>query len=240
MMRRDTRRRLSALFLGTAGLIAAASPAAAQDAAPETPASATAPDDEAFGNIVVTARRREENLQDVPDSITAFNATAIADRRLERIDDFLAVTSNVRINNDQDTATNNISIRGLGANRNQAAAVAFSVDGVVLPDSDAFTVDLTDVERVEVLKGPQGALYGRGAIAGAINITTRRPTNELQVEGRASYAHGRRVAPSSAPSAVHWWRTCSSPGSRFRTATAMGRSSTSSTDTASTATGRPA
>jgi len=188
MMRRDTKRRLCALLLGTAGLVAAAAPAKAQDA-PET-APAAAQQDDGFGDIVVTARRREENLQDVPDSITAFSATAIADRRLERIDDFLAITSNVRINNDQDTATNNISIRGLGANRNQAAAVAFSVDGVVLPDSDAFTIDLTDVERVEVLKGPQGALYGRGAIAGAINITTRRPTNELQVEGRAGYATG--------------------------------------------------
>jgi iron complex outermembrane receptor protein len=187
MMRRDTKRRLCALLLTSAGLIAATSPAAAQETAP--PAAAQAGDD-GFGEVIVTARRREENLQDVPDSITAFSATAIADRRLERIDDFLAVTSNVRINNDQDTATNNISIRGLGANRNQAAAVAFSVDGVVLPDSDAFTIDLTDVERVEVLKGPQGALYGRGAIAGAINITTRRPTNEWQGEVRGGYGTG--------------------------------------------------
>jgi iron complex outermembrane recepter protein len=185
-MRRDTKRRFGVLLLTSAALFAEAMPAAAQEA----PTNATAQENEEFGDIVVTARRREENLQDVPDSITAFSATAIADRRLERIDDFLAVTSNVRINNDQDTATNNISIRGLGANRNQAAAVAFSVDGVVLPDSDAFTIDLTDVERVEVLKGPQGALYGRGAIAGAINITTRRPTNEWQGEVRGSYGTG--------------------------------------------------
>jgi iron complex outermembrane recepter protein len=189
MMRRDWNRPLCGLLLASAALVCGGSPAAAQDAAPPEEAAA-AEDERAIGDIVVTARRREENLQDVPDSITAFSSTAIAERRLERIDDFLALTSNVRINNDQDTATNNISIRGLGANRNQAAAVAFSIDGVVLPDSDAFTIDLTDVERVEVLKGPQGALYGRGAIAGAINITTRRPTNEWQGEARASYATG--------------------------------------------------
>lgn len=187
----------AALLLASGSAFALAAPAAAQD---NQDACAPAPDgsrpqactanDETLGDIVVTARRRAENLQDVPDSVTAFSADDIAERRLERIDDFLAVTSNVRINNDQDTATNNIAIRGLGANRNQAAAVAFSIDGVVLPDSDAFTIDLTDVERVEVLKGPQGALYGRGAIAGAINITTRRPTNEWQGEARASYATG--------------------------------------------------
>ena len=189
MQQLDMKRR-RAWMLGAASLFAVASPALAQDDSPGAKAR-----DEGFGDIVVTARRREENLQDVPDSIAAFSAEAIADRRLERIDDFLALTSNVRINNDQDTATNNISIRGLGANRNQAAAVAFSVDGVVLPDSDAFTIDLTDVERVEVLKGPQGALYGRGAIAGAINITTRRPTDQWQGEVKASYATGdaRRI-----------------------------------------------
>lgn len=143
-----------------------------------------------IGEIVVTARKRAENLQNVPDSITAFSAEAIDQLRLQRIDDFLALTSNVRITNDQDTGTNNISIRGLGSNRNQAAAVAFSIDGVVLPDADAFTIDLSDVERVEVLKGPQGALYGKGAIAGAINITTRRPTNILEGEVKGSYATG--------------------------------------------------
>lgn len=192
----------AAVLLTTALSLTMAGPASAQesgDACAGAPAgSAQAQEcaaavnaaDQGGGEIVVTARRRAENLQDVPDSIAAFSAQDISDRRLERIDDFLAVTSNVRINNDQDTATNNIAIRGLGANRNQAAAVAFSVDGVVLPDSDAFTIDLTDVEQLEVLKGPQGALYGRGAIAGAINVTTRRPTNEWQGEARASYQTG--------------------------------------------------
>ncbi|QIB66462.1 TonB-dependent receptor [Kineobactrum salinum] len=144
----------------------------------------------AIEEVVVSARKRVENLQDIPDSVTAFSADVISDRRLERIDDFFAHTPNVRINNDQDTATNIISIRGVGSNRNQASAVAFSIDGVVLPDSDAFTMDLSDVERLEVLRGPQGALYGKGAIAGAINITTRRPTNEQESELKASTSSG--------------------------------------------------
>lgn len=140
--------------------------------------------------VIVTARKREENLQRVPDSITAFTESQIAERRLSQIGDFLALTPNVHITNDQDPATNIISIRGIGTNRNQAASVAFAVDGVVLPDSDAFTMDLSDAARVEVLKGPQGALYGKGAIAGAINLTTRKPTNDFAAEAKASYGTG--------------------------------------------------
>lgn len=143
-----------------------------------------------IGTIVVTARRREENLQKVPDTITAFSPAVIEERRLDAIGDFLQLTPNVNITADQDAATNNISIRGLGSNRNQAAAVAFSVDGVILPDADAFTMDLSDVERLEVLKGPQGALYGKGAIAGAINITTPRPTNDFEGKAELGYESG--------------------------------------------------
>lgn len=151
----------------------------------------TAGDNNVLEEVIVTARKREENIQRVPDSITAFTESQIAERRLNQISDFLALTPNVHIVNDQDPATNIISIRGIGSNRNQAASVAFAVDGVVLPDSDAFTMDLSDAERVEVLKGPQGALYGKGAIAGAINITTRKPSNDFEAEAKASYGTGQ-------------------------------------------------
>lgn len=159
-------------------------PAAAQTQATESAAGS------GIEEITVTARKRAESLEDVPDSITAFTSEQIAERRLNQIGDFLALTPNVNLVKDQDAATNIITIRGIGSNRNQAAAVAFVVDGVIIPDSDAFTVDLTDAERVEVLKGPQGALYGKGAIAGAINITTRTPTNDTEKDFRASYGNG--------------------------------------------------
>ncbi|HVO46027.1 MAG TPA: TonB-dependent receptor [Steroidobacteraceae bacterium] len=159
--------------------------------------AASGADDSALEEIVVTARKREENIQRVPDSVTAFTAAQIDDRRLAQINDFLALTPNVHIVSDQDPATNIISIRGIGSNRNQAAAVAFVVDGVILPDSDAFTMDLSDAERVEVLKGPQGALYGKGAIAGAINMATRKPTNEFAADAKASYGSGHTYRVSS-------------------------------------------
>lgn len=195
----------AAMLAGTALALNAAGPAAAQaaeDACANVPAESprarecanavnqSAEDAGEVAEIVVTARKRSERLQDVPDTITAFSQEVIDERRLDQIDDFLALTPNVNITADQDAATNNISIRGLGSNRNQAAAVAFAVDGVILPDSDAFTTELSDVERVEVLKGPQGALYGKGAIAGAINITTQRPTNTLEAEAKVSYESG--------------------------------------------------
>jgi iron complex outermembrane receptor protein len=143
--------------------------------------------------ILVTARRREENLMRIPDSVSAFSSEQIDAQRLTEIGDFLALTPNVKIIEEQDGATNTIFIRGIGSNRNEASAVAFVVDGVVLPDPDAFTTDLSDAERVEVLKGPQGALYGKGALAGAINITTRRPTNEFHADAKVSYGTGSDV-----------------------------------------------
>jgi iron complex outermembrane recepter protein len=140
--------------------------------------------------IVVTARKRAEDLQRVPDSITAFSAEQIEERRIDRISDAIALTPNVHMVSDQDAATNIITVRGIGTNRNLAASVAYVVDGVVLPDSDAFSADLSDVERIEILKGPQGGLYGRNAIAGVINLTTKRPSNEVEGEVRAGYGSG--------------------------------------------------
>ena len=140
--------------------------------------------------IVVTARKRVENLQDVPDSISAFSASQIQERRIDRIADALALTPGVHMISDQDAGTNIITVRGIGTNRNLPASIAYVVDGVVLPDSDAFTADLSDVERIEILKGPQGGLYGRNAIGGVINITTQRPTEQLAGDMKVGYSSG--------------------------------------------------
>ena len=157
------------------------------------PQSAMAQAAESIEEVLVTARKRSENLQRVPDSITAFTEAQIAERRLDHIAEAIALTPNVHMVNDQDAATNIITVRGIGTNRNLAASVAFVVDGVVLPDSDAFSADLADVERIEILKGPQGGLYGRNAIAGVINLTTHRPTDELEGELRAGYGSGETL-----------------------------------------------
>jgi iron complex outermembrane receptor protein len=156
--------------------LAVAAPARAQDGQIE--------------EIVVTARKRVENLQEVPDSITAFSESMIEERRIDRIADAIELTPGVHMISDQDAGTNIITVRGIGTNRNLPASVAYVVDGVVLPDSDAFTADLSDVERIEILKGPQGGLYGRNAIGGVINITTHKPTTELEGDLKVGYSSG--------------------------------------------------
>jgi iron complex outermembrane receptor protein len=140
--------------------------------------------------VVVSARKREENLQEVPDSITAFKSQQIEEQRLNHIVDAIALTPNVHMVNDQDAGTNIITVRGIGTNRNLPASIAFVVDGVILPDSDAFSADMTDVERIEILRGPQGGLYGRNAIGGVISLTTPRPTDEFESTLKLGYGNG--------------------------------------------------
>ena len=128
--------------------------------------------DDAIEEIVVTARGREESLLEVPISETVFDAQAIEDARIDRVDDFIALTPNVTMSNAQDSGTNFITIRGLSQTRNGEPPVAVVVDGVLQTSPRSFDQGLFDVESIEVLRGPQGALYGRNATGGAILINT--------------------------------------------------------------------
>ena len=140
------------------------------------PVAASAAEAEAAAHdIIVTARGRAEALGSVPDTITAFDREDIAARRLQTVDDIVAATPGVFIINDQDPGTNLISIRGVSTNRNQSPSIAYVVDGMALADPELFTLRLYDLARVEVLKGPQGALFGRSASGGVINVATADP-----------------------------------------------------------------
>ena len=172
----------SATLLGTLMLPAAFADSATESAPaamPESNKESKTRDSEELTEIVVTARLRAESLMRVPESVIAFSADEITNRQLTQISDYFALTSNARIIREQDIATNEVYIRGVGSNKGQASAVAFVLDGVILPDGDAYTMDLSDADQVEILKGPQGALYGKGAIAGVVNVRTREPTNEF-------------------------------------------------------------
>lgn len=152
---------------------------------------------ETDGNdIVVTARQRSESLQQVPDSVTAFSARAIEEAGIRSIDDVTSLVPNISMVDAQDAGTVAINIRGIGQVRNGEAPVALVIDGVQMTSTDMIKQALFDLEQIEVLKGPQGALYGRNAIGGAINITTKRPTNDLQGRVSLDYANGndRRVS----------------------------------------------
>ncbi|PHR20543.1 MAG: TonB-dependent receptor [Sphingopyxis sp.] len=130
--------------------------------------------------IIVTATRRDANLQDVPGAVTAFTAKAIESAGIEKPIDFINLTSNVNLVETQNAGNAFIIIRGITQARNSEPSVAVVVDGVQQVNPAQFNQELFDIEQIEVLKGPQGGLYGRNAIGGAIIINTKQPTDELE------------------------------------------------------------
>ncbi|MEM1114427.1 MAG: TonB-dependent receptor, partial [Pseudomonadota bacterium] len=138
--------------------------------------------------VTVTARQRSESLQDVPVSVTAFTESQIDDAGITRAADFLQLTSNVTFASSESAGVNFMTIRGISQVRNGESPVAVVIDGVLMTDPGQFDQELFDIQQIEVLKGPQGALYGRNAIGGAINIMTKRPSDE--VEGKVVVGAG--------------------------------------------------
>lgn len=166
--------RLSALLMGATCL----TPAQAQEAA--------AQDDE----IIVTALRRDANLQDVPAAITAFTSENIENAGIERPSEFINLTSNVNLVETQNSGNAFIIIRGITQARNSEPSVAVVIDGVQQVNPAMFNQELVDVEQIEVLKGPQGGLYGRNAIGGAIIINSKKPTDVLSGNVKAGIDNG--------------------------------------------------
>jgi len=141
--------------------------------------------------IVVTSRYRAEKLSDVPDSITPFTVEEIERYRIERINRVASLTPNLRFSDDQEVGVSTLVIRGVRQNRGTGQPpVSFRIDGVSATNNLLTTQELFDIGRVDVLRGPQGALYGRNAIGGAILISTRQPTTEPDYGLRVSAAQG--------------------------------------------------
>ena len=139
----------------------------------------------ALDDILVTARRREESLQDTPISITAFEGQDLDRRQIDALDGIAQFTPNLII----DTATTfsganstaSVFIRGIGQvdfTATTEPGVGIYLDGVYISQTIGSVLDLVDVERVEVLRGPQGTLFGRNTIGGAISVTTVKPDTE--------------------------------------------------------------
>ena len=134
----------------------------------------------AIEEIVVTARKRNENLQDVPIAITVFTAETIRRAGIERPADFISLMPNVTIVDTANVGDTQVSIRGIVSTRDAESTFAYVVDGILSTNPNSFNEELLDVQQIEVLKGPQGALYGRNAVAGAILITTKEPGDEFE------------------------------------------------------------
>ena len=130
--------------------------------------------------IIVTAQKRAENIQDVPISITAFSGDFLTENGMVSIEDVSRMTPNFSINTSSYLTNNLIAIRGIGSAGISAieSSVGVFIDGVYYPRPGSVIGMLLDVKTFEVLRGPQGTLFGRNTVAGALNITTRNPLEE--------------------------------------------------------------
>lgn len=138
----------------------------------------------------VYSRRRNEDPQDVPEALTVFSSEEIQEAQLQNTQDVIDATPGVSMANSQNPANVFVTVRGIRQVRFGEAPITTVIDGVTLPSSYSINTDLYDIESIEFIKGPQGALYGRNAIAGALSITTKKPTNELEGFARLGAGNG--------------------------------------------------
>jgi iron complex outermembrane recepter protein len=160
----------------TGGLVILAAPASAQEVA-ATPAE---------GEIIVTARKRDESLQDVPVTISVLSGDTLQETGVLRSSELQFAVPGFYVQNFETRAT--ITLRGVGAQiSGGTSSVATHLNGIYQASSAAQLNRLFDVAQVEVLKGPQGTLYGRNSTGGALNITTRTPGSTLEANGSIGY-----------------------------------------------------
>ena len=181
-------RATSAMPLAVLALAAFSAPAYAQSAS--SPAPAADADDLAPGEIVVTAQKRSENLHDVPVAVTVLSGESLAQAARPSIESAAQMVPSLNFLKSGTTLNQTIFLRGVGtANFSIAGepSVSTVVDGVVYARSGEAFSDLVDIAQLEVLRGPQGTLFGKNASAGVINITTIMPKHVLSGSAEASY-----------------------------------------------------
>lgn len=199
---RPSTRRCAALFATSAILAVLAAPAAAQTQTPAPEAvQPTAEQQDAtttntVAELVVTATGREAALQDVPLAVTALAEESIKDAGVTDVRAVQQLAPSFSLGVGQSNATGAVAaIRGIGTggdNPGFESAVGFFIDGVYRNRSGVALSELPEVERIEVLRGPQGTLFGRNTTAGAISITTKAPEDELRIFGEATLGNYNR------------------------------------------------
>ncbi|MCL6739801.1 TonB-dependent receptor [Sphingomonas sp. RB56-2] len=180
----------SVIALGSTTAFAQETPAPAEQQRAEA-ADTTATTDAPEGDqaIVVTARKRSEVLQDVPVAVTAVTGDTIEKRGLTQIKDVAQLTPSLNVNSDG-VGRVFLAVRGVGTTLvgTVQPGVGIFVDGVYQPNTSYLNNPLVDVDRVEVLRGPQGTLYGKNTLGGALNVITRQPSNRFVARVGGSYA----------------------------------------------------
>ncbi len=174
--------KFSATSILALGVALGASPALAQEQAE----SEIQP-----GEIVVTAQKREERLQDVPLAVTAVSAETLTTRQINDTNSLVLAVPSLSFQQGANPANTSFRIRGVGTalfGQGVEPSVSVVVDGVVAVRSAQGFSELADIEQVEVLRGPQGTLFGKNASAGVISVTTARPTRDFEGKGEITIA----------------------------------------------------
>jgi len=170
-----------AIGLGTAAALSCAASALAQEAA-------SLPPPPGIEEIVVTAQKREQRLLDVGLNVSSLSGETLSNQRIEQIRDIAGVVPNVDIKEQVPGAIPVVTIRGVGLDdfsTTNSPAAGIYVDEVPLSSLALMSFDFYDLERLEVLKGPQGTLYGRNSTAGAINVLSAKPKDEFEAYVKA-------------------------------------------------------
>ena len=141
-----------------------------------------------FEEIMVTARRRSESLLDVPGTVTALTQGVLSRAGVRRAAEFISMTPGVTLVNAAEVADSQVNIRGINGARDAENSFALLIDGILYTNPAAFNREYSNLRQIEIFKGPQGAIYGRSAAAGAIIVSTVAPGNETEIRGRASIA----------------------------------------------------
>ncbi len=153
-------------------------------------AAPSADEDQAGDEILVTAQKRSQSIQDVSAAVSAVSGDTLKNAGISNLQDVQQLVPAVTFGNDFNQAK--VFIRGVGANTSttgSSTGVALHVDGAYVARAEAQLTSLFDLERVEVLRGPQGSLYGRNAVGGSINLITRKPSADLTADIRLSYGN---------------------------------------------------
>ncbi|QUD90695.1 TonB-dependent receptor [Phenylobacterium montanum] len=178
-------------------LVALAAAIGSSAAAQQTPPPSSAA--QTIEEVVVTAQKRSENVQNVPIAITAFTAQALKEKGVQNVHDLSALTPNVNLDASSPFSGSSVvlsaSIRGIGQDdfaMNLDPGVGVYLDGVYLARTVGANLDLPDVERIEIAKGPQGTLFGRNTIGGAISVVTHAPSDHYAFNGSATFGSYNR------------------------------------------------
>src|SRR5262245_12809575 len=169
-------------YIVLAGIASCAQVQAAEDATLDNGA-------EVLETVVVTAQKREQNLQQVPVTVTAIGAQLLRDSGVHDIKDLTLLTPGLLVTSSQNEVSTTARIRGIGTvgdNIGLESSVGVVIDGVYRPRNGVGFGDLGELERIEVLKGPQGTLFGKNTSAGVINVITKKPEFEFGADASIS------------------------------------------------------